>query len=104
MKYGNLAPVERNMNATSSSRPTPMTRPRYPAMPVTSVDSSSNVLMMENGVAPSALRMPISLVRSFTVMIMMLLMPTMPAINVPRPTNQMNTLMPVNSPLIRLAG
>ncbi len=52
---------------------------------VTSVDSSSSVLTMENGVAPSALRMPISRVRSFTVMIMMLLMPTMPAVSVPRP-------------------
>ena len=48
--------------------------------------------------------MPISLVRSFTVMIMMLLMPTMPAINVPRPTNQMNTLMPMNRPVTRFAG
>ena len=48
--------------------------------------------------------MPISRVRSFTVMIMMLLMPTMPAVSVPRPTNQMNTLMPTNKPFTRLAG
>ncbi len=62
------------------------------------------MLTILNGVAPSALRMPISRVRSFTVMIMMLLMPTMPAISVPRPTNQMNTLMPMNRPLIALGG
>ena len=62
------------------------------------------MLTILNGVAPSALRMPISRVRSFTVMIMMLLMPTMPAVSVPRPTNQMNTLMPMNRPLTRLRG
>jgi hypothetical protein len=43
---------------------------------------------IEPGVAPSALRMPISSVRSCTEMIMMLLTPTMPANSVPLPTIQ----------------
>jgi hypothetical protein len=46
------------------------------------------------GVAPSALRMPISRVRSFTTISMMLPMPTMPAIRLPMPTNQMKAEMP----------
>ena len=41
---------------------------------------------MSPGCAPMARRMPISVVRSFTVTIMMLLTPMAPASNVPSPT------------------
>ena len=51
---------------------------------------------MEPGVAPSALRIPISRVRSFTDMSMMLLMPTIPAIIVPIPIIQIKMRMPLN--------
>lgn len=40
---------------------------------------------MEKGVAPKALRMPNSLVLSFTVINIILLIPTIPAIKVPIP-------------------
>ena len=43
---------------------------------------------MEFGNAPNAFLIPISLVRSLTIIIMMLLTPTTPAIIVPMPTNQ----------------
>ena len=46
---------------------------------VINTDSVRIRLMMDQGVAPRALRMPISLERSFTAISMMLLMPTMPA-------------------------
>ena len=48
------------------------------------------------GVAPMARRIPISMVRSFTVTIMMLLTPIAPANRVPMPTNQMRKLTPLN--------
>ena len=56
------------------------------------------LLMIDAGVAPIALRIPISLVRSFTTISMMLLTPTMPANKVPIPTIQRNAEMPSNKP------
>ncbi len=53
--------------------------------------SCSIIEIILHGVAPIALRTPISLVRSFTAIIMMLLTPTIPAIRVPIPMTQMNT-------------
>ena len=51
---------------------------------------------MERGLAPRALRMPISWVRSFTVMSMMLLTPTMPLSRVKMPITQMAVVrMPI---------
>ena len=48
--------------------------------------------------APSALRKPISRVRSLTTMSMMLPTPMAPAKIVPTATTQLNTSMPVNRP------
>ena len=56
--------------------------------------------MIDHGVAPSALRMPISLVRSLTAIIMMFETPTTPASSVPMPITQTNARMP----LIRLTN
>ena len=53
--------------------------------------------MIDTGLAPSALRMPNSEVRSVTVTSMMLLTPTMPASSVPRPMIQTKTLMPAKT-------
>ena len=50
----------------SSSRPIPSTSPIYPANPVMTIASWRISMTIEKGVAPSAFRMPISLVRSFT--------------------------------------
>ena len=48
------------------------------------------------GVAPMARRMPISVVRSRTVTIMMLLTPMAPASSVPMPTSHTRKLTPLN--------
>ena len=49
---------------------------------------------MSRGVAPMARRMPISVVRSLTVTIMMLLTPMAPASMVPRPMSRIRKLIP----------
>ena len=51
---------------------------------------------MFDGVAPMARRIPISVVRSFTVTIMMLLTPMAPARSVPMPTSMMRKFTPEN--------
>ena len=51
---------------------------------------------MSFGRAPMARRIPISVVRSFTVTIMMFDTPIAPASRVPKPTIQINTWIPVN--------
>ena len=51
-------------------------------------------LRTDHGVAPSALRMPISFVRSFTAIIMMFETPTTPASNVPMPITHTKMRMP----------
>ena len=61
-------------------------------------DSCMIMATMEAGVAPSALRRPISRVRSFTTISMMFPTPTAPAKMVPMATIQLKTLMPVNRP------
>ena len=48
---------------------------------------------MERGLAPRALRMPNSWVRSLTVMSMMLLTPTMPLSSVKMPMTQMEVVI-----------
>ena len=53
--------------------------------------------MIDDGRAPTALRTPISRVRSCTEISMMLLTPTTPARMVPRPMIQTKTPMPTNS-------
>ena len=58
--------------------------------------------MIDEGLAPSALRMPNSKVRSCTVTSMMLLTPTMPASSVPRPMIQMKRLMPPKTSIMFL--
>ena len=73
--------------------PTPITKPVYPATVVIKTDSSNTSPMTEAGVAPSAFRIPISLVRSFTRINIILLTPTIPAIKVPIPMIQTNILM-----------
>ena len=63
-------------------------------MAVIITDSVRIRRMIDTGLAPSALRMPNSEVRSVTVTSMMLLTPTMPASKVPRPMIQTKRLMP----------
>jgi hypothetical protein len=58
--------------------------------------------MIDSGVAPMALRMPISRVRSATVIIMMLLTPMAPANMVRTPTTQVRPEMPRKRLLIFL--
>ena len=55
---------------------------------------------MANGVAPTARRRPISLVRSLTMISMMLETPITPAARVPAPTIQSRMEIPRNSPWI----
>ena len=70
--------------------PVPKTKPMYPAMVVIMIDSSKIKPITDDGLAPIAFRIPISLVRSFTTISMMLLTPTIPAIKVPIPMIQIN--------------
>ena len=58
------------------------------------MDSAITNAKIEPGLAPNALRMPNSRVRSRTVISMMLLTPTIPAINVPIPIIQINKVIP----------
>src|SRR6218665_256046 len=67
--------------------------PIKPAMVVIKIDSCKIILTMENGEAPSAFLIPISLVRSLTIISMMLLTPTTPAMIVQMPTHQKNNRM-----------
>ena len=72
---------------------------RMPLMPATRVRRILSEMICERiilGVAPMARRMPISVVRSFTVTIMMLETPMAPARRVPMPTSQMRKLTPLN--------
>ena len=52
--------------------------------------------MIDHGVAPSALRIPISFVRSLTAIIMMFETPTTPARSVPMPITQTNIADPAH--------
>ena len=76
------------------------TKPKYPATVVIKADSIKIILTIERGVAPIALRIPISLVRSFTTINMILPTPKMPNKRLPMPTNQISNLIPVKSPII----
>ena len=70
-----------------------------PPMPATSVSTMLSEMIWPRiwrGVAPMARRMPISVVRSFTLTIMMLDTPMTPASSVPRPMSQTRKLMPLN--------
>ena len=63
-------------------------------MAVIMMDSTMTSFNIEAGFAPIAFRMPNSRVRSRTVINMMLLTPTIPAIKVPIPTIQMKSKIP----------
>ena len=67
----------------------PATMPMYPKKVVMVILSAIISPRMDIGLAPSALRMPNSCVRSFTVMSMMLLTPTIPLSKVKIPITQM---------------
>ena len=60
--------------------------PMYPKILVMMMLSVMMSFSIDQGLAPMALRTPNSLVRSFTVMSMMLLTPTMPLSKVNKPT------------------
>ena len=66
-----------------------------PATKVSTMPSMTIWNRMSKGVAPMALRMPISMVRSFTTTIMMLLTPMAPASRVPIPTNHIKKFTPL---------
>ena len=85
---------------TKLMMPMPAASPRYPAIAVMSKLSATIMRTMADGVAPIALRMPISCVRSLTEISMMLETPTMPARSVPIPTSQMNARIQTNMRLI----
>ena len=67
-----------------------------PAMVVSTILSDKICCRISFGRAPMARRIPISVVRSFTVTIMMFDTPMAPASKVPRPTIQISTWIPVN--------
>ena len=70
-----------------------------PPMPATSVSTVLSAIICPRiwrGVAPMARRMPISVVRSFTLTIIMLDTPITPASKVPRPMSQMRKFTPLN--------
>ena len=77
----------------------PSNNPPYPASAVTTNASNITCVITLPGVAPKALRIPISLVRSFTTMSMMLLTPMIPAMMVPMPMIQMKVLIAVKTPV-----
>ena len=76
-----------------------ITAKSIPLIPATEVSTILSLMIcprMLCGVAPIARRMPISVVRSFTVTIMMFETPMAPANNVPIPTSHINKLTPEN--------
>lgn len=82
----------------SSSISSIITENSMPLMPATAVSMTLSVIIcprMLRGVAPMARRMPISVVRSRTVTIMMLLTPMAPASSVPMPTSSMRKFTPL---------
>jgi hypothetical protein len=80
-------------------RPVPAATPNRPAISVSTIDSFITIATIDDGVAPSALRTPISLVRSLTVISMMFDTPTTPASRVAPPTTQLTTTSTRNSML-----
>ena len=72
-----------------------MVIPLSPATRVSTMLSLMICVSISVGVAPMALRMPISVVRSFTVTTMMLLTPMAPDISVPSPMSHTSTLTPM---------
>jgi len=66
--------------------------PKIPAIIVRKTASKTICLLISNGVAPRARLIPISFVRSFTVISNMFPMAKTPAINVAIPTNQVKKL------------
>ena len=75
-----------------------VTASSMPLMPATAVSTMLSAIICERimqGVAPMARRIPISMVRSFTVTIMMLLTPMAPASSVPMPTNHTSRFTPL---------
>ena len=93
-----LPPLASSIFAIDPINSAPTTRPLYPATAVMNSDSCMIIATIEAGVAPSALRRPISRVLSFTTISMMLPTPTAPAKIVPMATSQLKNLMPVNRP------
>ena len=74
----------------AKAMPTPQATPKRPPMTPMTTDSMRNCIMMFWKVAPKALRMPISRVRSVTDTIMMLMMP------IPPTTREMAAMLPKN--------
>lgn len=73
----------------------PDTIPKTPDVIVSAKASKIICLLISKGVAPKALRIPISLVRSFTVISSIFPIAKTPAINVAIPTNQVRNCIPV---------
>ena len=92
---GTGMPGERSVSAADSS-PTASASPKTPATNVSTKASLMICEMIVRGLAPNARRTPISCVRSRTVTSMMLLMPTIPASRVPRPTIHVRIFSPRN--------
>ena len=70
-----------------------------PSIPATAVSTMLSQMICERiifGVAPMALRIPISVVRSRTVTIMMFETPMIPASRVPIPISQIRKFTPLN--------
>ena len=67
--------------AIARAIPTPQAMPRRPPMTPMTTDSMRNCIMMFWKVAPSALRMPISRVRSVTETIMIFMIPMPPTMS-----------------------
>ena len=98
-RVGSFVGLADNILSNKSKRKTPALNPSKPAKAVSTKLSLMTCEMMSKGLAPKALRTPISLVRSFTVTIMILLIPIIPDSKVPMPTSQTKMSIPVNSRL-----
>ena len=72
----------------AKAMPTPQATPKSPPMTPMTTDSMRNCIMMFWKVAPKALRMPISRVRSVTDTIMIFMMP------IPPTTREMAAILP----------
>ena len=90
------APLDSIIIFTISITPTPLIIPIYPKIVVITNDSITIERSIERGFAPNALRIPISLVRSLTVILMILLTPTTPEINIAMPMTQIKMLIVLN--------
>ena len=101
LAYGNPSEGPEVKALMAAKTAAPKMIPIMPAMSVKKTDSKIICIRTSEGVAPMALRIPNSLVRSFTDINKMFPMPITPAIMVASPTIKDKKVSPLENPKMR---